>query len=192
MAFLIHLLNSDLSSEWNYPAFEHWGPGSLWKLKKRWCLLWAGNSFFASYFLTILYTFQAIHVKFWIAFHREESNVICFHNHTSNCNNLWSTIKTGCRHHLKIKTYRALKKFKCFIHIFNLVYPQLAPSYIVKEKLLLHYMRAHACIAPLISFHFFVFHLVLNFYFILKGSWWSWLLKFQSFCESSRKIRICM
>ena len=93
----------------------------------------------------ILYTFRAIHVKFWIAFHGEESNVICFHNHTSNCNNLWSTIKTGCRHHLKIKTYRALKKFKCFIHIFNLVYPQLAPSYIVKEKLLLHYIYACIC-----------------------------------------------
>lgn len=85
--------------------------------------------------------------------------------------------------HVRIKTYRALKKFKCFIHIFNLVYPQLAPSYIVKEKVLLLYMHAYACITPFLNFPFFFFYLLhtcnLNFCYILKSN-----------CESSRKIRI--
>ena len=62
------------------------------------------------------------------------------------------------RNQLRMKTYRALKKFKCFIHIFNLVHPQLAPSYMVKEKLSLLYMHAYTCIAP---FHVFLSHFVL-------------------------------
>lgn len=76
--------------------------------------------------------------------------------------------------HVRIKTYRALKKFKCFIHIFNLVYPQLAPSYIVKEKVLLLYMHAYACITPFLNFPFFFFYLLhtcnLNFCYILKSN----------------------
>ena len=61
------------------------------------------------------------------------------------------------RNYVRIKTYRALKKFQCFIHIFDLVYPQLAPSYIVKVKLLLLHM--HACnITPFLNFHFSLFH----------------------------------
>lgn len=91
------------------------------------------------------------------------------------------------RNYVRIKTYRALKKFQCFIHIFDLVYPQLAPSYIVNVKLLLLHMRAYACIAPFLNFHIFLFHLVLNYRFILKSSWQSWLSKSQSFVSQTER-----
>lgn len=79
------------------------------------------------------------------------------------------------RNQLRIKTYRALKKFQCFIHIFNLVYPQLAPSYIVKGKIIITLYACicmHRTIAKLSLFPF-PFTCNLNFCFILKSSWWS-------------------
>ena len=71
------------------------------------------------------------------------------------------------RNQLRIKTYRALKKFECFIHIFNLVYPQLAPSYIVKKKIiitLLAYICMHHTISKLSLFPLplFLLHVTLT------------------------------
>ena len=116
------------------------GPVSLWKLKEYQCLHCEENSPFVTYFLMIFwisvenafpFPFRSlIGLSQW----RIKHNIFC--HHTSYCNII------------KIKTYRALKKFKCFIHIFNLVYPQLAPSYIVKKKLSLLYMHAYARITP--------------------------------------------
>ena len=121
------------------------GPVSLWKLKEYQCLHCEENSPFVSYFQMILwisvehafpFPFRSLNgLSQW----RIKYNIFC--HHTSYCNII--KIKMSYRNQLRIKTYRALKKFKCFIHIFNLVYPQLAPSYIVKKKLCIHMHVSH-------------------------------------------------